>query len=171
MDPMIGWGLIAIGIILYVIEVLLPGQTFLMVPGTFFATLGVIALATGNMDFTFGASGLLIALAMTAISAVLTFAIYKKLGKVEPPQTTVAESLIGRKGWVTKKVVPDEISGKVRIGTEEWSAKADEAIEVGKYVEVVDSKGVHVVVVEIESPRKAAKKAKDLETLEDEDKK
>jgi membrane-bound ClpP family serine protease len=161
LDPSIGWGLIALAIILFVVEVMLPGQTFLMVPGTFFATLGVIALATGSESFTFG-FGLLIALAMTVISAVLTFAAYKKLGKVQPPQTTVAESLIGKKGKVTKKIIPDEISGKVRIGTEVWSAKADEPIEEGKYVEVVDSRGVHVVVVEVESPHKA-KQDKDQE--------
>jgi membrane-bound ClpP family serine protease len=74
----------------------------------------------------------------------------------------VAESLIGKKGKVTKKIIPDEISGKVRIGTEVWSAKADEPIEEGKYVEVVDSRGVHVVVVEVESPHKA-KQDKDQE--------
>jgi inner membrane protein len=168
LDPSIGWGLIALAVILFVVEVMLPGQTFLMVPGTFFGTLGVVALATGSESFTFG-YGLLIALAMTVISAVLTFALYKRLGKVQPPQTTVAESLIGKKGKVTKKIIPDEISGKVRIGTEVWSAKADQPIEEGKYVEVVDSKGVHVVVVEIESPHKAPQEKdqeEDLGTLE-----
>jgi inner membrane protein len=168
LDPTVGWGLIALGVILFIVEVMLPGQTFLMVPGTFFATLGVIALATGSESFTFG-YGLLVALAMTVISAVLTFAIYKKLGKVQPPQTTVAESLIGKKGKVTKKIIPDEITGKVRIGTEIWSAKADETIEEGRYVEVVDSKGVHVVVVEVESPHKVKTdqdQEEDLETFE-----
>jgi len=170
LDPTIGWGLIALGVILFIVEVMLPGQTFLMVPGTFFATLGVIGLVTGSETFTFS-WGLLIALAMTVISAVLTFAIYKKLGKVQPPQTTVAESLIGKKGKVTKRIVPDEISGKVRIGSEVWSAKADEAIEEGRYVEVVDSKGVHVVVVEVESPHKPKKveeEEQDLGTFEPE---
>jgi membrane-bound ClpP family serine protease len=162
LDPSVGWGLIALAIILFVVEIMLPGQTFLMVPGTFFATLGVIALATGSESFTFS-WGLIIALAMTIISAVLTFTIYKKLGKIQKPQTTVAESLIGRKGKVTKRIVPDEISGKVRIGSEVWSAKSDEPIEEGRYVEVVDSKGVHVVVVEVESPHHHAKKVEEAE--------
>lgn len=156
MDPSVGWGLIALGVLLFIVEVMLPGQTFLMVPGTFFATLGVIALATGSDSFTFS-WGLIIALALTVASAFMTFYTYKRLGKVQPPQTTVAESLIGRKGKVTKRVIPDEISGKVRIGSEIWSAKSEQIIEEGKFVEVVDSKGVHVVVVEVESPHHAKK--------------
>ena len=159
LDPMIGWSLIIIGVIFFIIEILVPGQTFLMVFGTFFCTLGVIAIATGDETFTFG-PGIGIAVLMTVVAAVVTFAIYKKLGTVQKPTTTVAESLVGERGMVTKKIIPHEITGKIKVGTTEWSARSDEEIEVGKHVEIVDSKGVHVVVVEVEPPKKGELKRK-----------
>jgi len=161
LDPIVGWTLITIGIIMFVIEVMVPGQTFLMVMGAFMMTLGIIALITEDADFTFGAPGIGISLAVMAITGVLTFAIYRKLGTVQKPTTTVAESLIGRKGIVVKEIIPHEITGKVRIGTTEWSARSDEKITKGKHVEVVDSKGVHVVVEEIEPPKKRRGKKRD----------
>ena len=166
LDPMVGWALIIIGIVLFMIEVLVPGQTFLMVLGAFMTTLGIIALITQDADFTFGAPGIGISLAVMAITGVLTFAIYRKLGTVQKPTTTVAESLIGQKGVVVKEIIPHEISGKVRIGTTEWSARSDDKIVKGKHVEVVDSKGVHIVVEEIEPPKKKRGKKKKDEDFE-----
>jgi membrane-bound ClpP family serine protease len=170
LDPMVGWALIIIAVILFLIEVMVPGQTFLMVLAAFLMTLGIIALVTKDEDFTFGAPGIGISLAVMAVSGVLTFAVYKKLGTVQKPSTTVAESLIGQKGVVVKEIIPHEISGKVRIGTTEWSARSDDKIEKGKHVEVVDSKGVHIVVEEIEPPKKRKgkkRKGEDFELDED----
>lgn len=171
LDPTIGWTLIMVGIIMVMIEIMMPGQTFLIVAGAFFLTLGLIALATGDEAITFGPIGLGTALTVTVVAAFGTLYVYRKLGKVEKPTTTVAESLIGMKGVVTKKIVPNTISGKVMIGTTEWSARSQETVDKGRHVEVVDSKGVHVVVEEIEAPKKRKKGSKarvDFE-LDDED--
>lgn len=154
LDPLVGWSLVIIGIVLVIIEILLPGQTFLVIAGAFFLTLGGIGLATGDEGVTFGPVGLGSSLAVTVVVAVGTIYAYSRLSPVAKPTTTAAESLIGQTGIVTKKIVPNSMVGKVEVGSMEWSAKAEEEVDVGKHVEVVDSKGVHVIVVEIEPPRK-----------------
>ena len=40
----------------------------------------------------------------------------------------------------------DNINGKVKIGSELWSARSLEPIEVGTTVRIVSTEGVHVVV-------------------------
>jgi membrane-bound ClpP family serine protease len=156
-DPAVGWALIIAAMILFIVEGLIPGQTFMMVPGVFLIVLGAVILGTeGNEDLVYGV-GILGALGATIIAAILTVAIYQRLGRTQVPQTTVAESLIGKKGIVTVKIIPHHIKGKVKIGTTIWSARADTEIDVGSHVLVVDSEGVHVFVEEIRSRKKRSK--------------
>jgi membrane-bound ClpP family serine protease len=52
---------------------------------------------------------------------------------------------------VKKKVDSATLSGKVLIGTTEWSAHSTGAeIAAGKKVKIIDSEGVHIVVEEVE---------------------
>ncbi|MBO7388299.1 MAG: NfeD family protein, partial [Methanomicrobium sp.] len=52
-------------------------------------------------------------------------------------------------GLVIKEVDSDGISGKVRIGNTDWSARSKSGtIATGKKIKVVFSEGVHVVVEE-----------------------
>ncbi len=62
--------------------------------------------------------------------------------------TTTMVTLVGKGSIVTKKVMPHELSGKVKIGTQIWSATSDEEIEEGKEVIITKAEGVHVVVEE-----------------------
>ena len=75
---------------------------------------------------------------------------YRRLGGPAPPSTTVAGSLVGRDGTVIVETNPDNLKGKVKIGSDTWSADSDEIIEAGTEVTVVSSEGVHVHVVKKE---------------------
>ena len=147
LDPLIGWGLIGIGACLFVAELLTPGQTFLMVPGTFFGTLGIIGLATMDQSFTFG-TGLLIGFFFMVLAAVINYTVYKFHEMPMMTSKTHAGSLIGKKGKTISKLGPDKKPGKVLIGKTEWLAVSDEPVAAGKYVEVVDMKGIHLVVID-----------------------
>jgi len=159
---MIPLTLILTGIILGLVEIAFAGQTFLFVPGAFFIVLGgTLALWPDNPDSWMLGSAMGIVAAVVVFVAIIAF--YRKFGKpTSPPETQVGESLIGKHGRVVKKVVDDDITGKVKIGTTVWSARCESGeIEEGATVEVVDSEGVHVVVTPV-------KEAEELEAAEEE---
>jgi membrane protein implicated in regulation of membrane protease activity len=67
-----------------------------------------------------------------------------------PPQLrTGAAALVGARATVLERV--DDTDGRVRIGGEEWSARAyldGQVIEPGTRVEVVEIKGATALVLE-----------------------
>jgi membrane-bound ClpP family serine protease len=68
----------------------------------------------------------------------------------ESPMTISRDSVIGKEGRVKIPVDTTTLSGKVIIGSTEWSARSKgSAIPDGKLVKVVDSEGVHIVVEEV----------------------
>lgn len=140
-----------IGLILLGIEIATPGQTFMAIPGTVAVVLGLISMALGPWLFSQFWYAPVIALVIALPVTGVTIWGYKKLSKGHPPTTVVGDSLIGRQGVVTVPITPDTIKGKVKIGNENWSATAEEAIEAGARVEVVASEGVHVQVERVES--------------------
>ncbi|ADN36497.1 protein of unknown function DUF107 [Methanolacinia petrolearia DSM 11571] len=143
----IGWTIIAIGLILLLIEAYNPGF-FLAVPGTTLIILGVIALLFPGI---FQSSMIIIiGIIIVIVSSAISIWIYSHLtpeGVV--PITISRDSLTGKTGIVRETVIPDSISGKVEIDNVEWSAKSREnIIEKGKKVRVISSEGVHVIVEE-----------------------
>jgi membrane protein implicated in regulation of membrane protease activity len=58
----------------------------------------------------------------------------------------VTDSLVGKEGIVTIKINTTDMKGKVKIGSDTWSAEADEDIPAGTAVIVDRSSGVHVHV-------------------------
>jgi membrane-bound ClpP family serine protease len=75
---------------------------------------------------------------------------YSKITPNESPTTISRDTLIGMEGRVTKTVDATTISGKVIIGTTEWSAHSTGAIiSAGRPVRVLNSEGVHIVVEEV----------------------
>ncbi len=65
------------------------------------------------------------------------------------PQPPVAgERMLGRVGTVLETVQPHGITGRVRVGTEEWRASAagEAAIAAGTEIEVLAVDGTHLVV-------------------------
>lgn len=134
---------IVIGLIFLIIEALSPGF-FLLIPGAIFTVVGVI----GYFVDDFFTSWLLAAtVVITAIVAsVVTIKAYQMLAKPAPPETMVAESMIGKDGTVIVPVESGNLRGKVRIGSDTWSAMSESPIAAGTEVVVYAAQGVHVKV-------------------------
>ena len=126
---------IIIGILLFVVEVFQPG--FLVaVPGTVFIVLGILM----SFDDALGLSPfmlLIIGLVVGGGSLWGTMAMYQSLAPPDTPSEMSIESMIGKSAVVTKDVVANEISGKAKVGREEFRATADEAIPEGTKVKVI----------------------------------
>ena len=136
---------IIIGILLFVVEVFQPG--FLVaVPGTVFIVLGILM----SFDDALGLSPfmlLIIGLVVGGGSLWGTMAMYQSLAPPDTPSEMSIESMIGKSAIVTKDVVPNEISGKAKVGREEFRATADAAIPEGTKVKVIHAEGITLTVV------------------------
>lgn len=144
MDPVdLALILVIIGIVLIIVEALSPG-VYMIIPGTVLLILGLIGWAFPDFLMTWKSP--LVALIVAVPITILTVWGYRYLGRPEPPSTTVMDSLIGRTGKVTVAITPGSMKGKVRIGSDVWSAEADDEIPVGEEIMVDSSSGVHVHV-------------------------
>ncbi len=144
MDPVIiALCLIGIGLVFLIAEAFMPGG-YLVIPGTVLVVVGILGYAFPDFLFTWK-SPLVAAVIAIPVTAVTVWG-YRYLGKPEPPSTTVAESLVGKTGTVTVTVESGSLKGKVRIGSDVWSAEADEEIAAGTEVVVDAGVGVHVHV-------------------------
>jgi membrane protein implicated in regulation of membrane protease activity len=140
----IGIILVVIGALLILAEISVPGF-FIAVPGTVLIILGVVYIFIPNI----GAIPIAIITIVTAvISAIAVMLFYRALAKPTLPTTTTIDKLVGKEGIVTSKIIPNTLKGKVRIGSEIWSATADKEIEEGKKVVVIKGEGVHLIVKE-----------------------
>ncbi len=147
----LGLILIIIGIVLIIFEATEPGF-FIAIPGGVLLTLGVIAVAFPDILLTYWTPLLLAAVVIPLM--FLSMKLYQKISPPSKPTTTMSSSLVGQIGRVVQTVEPDEIRGKVKINNQIWSATADNEISVGKKVMVIEARGVHVVVKELEEKRK-----------------
>lgn len=144
MDPFtVAIALIIVGAILLIIEAFSPGA-FMVIPGTVLVILGLIGAAFPDILYSWWSP--VIALVVAVPVTLLTIKGYQRLAKPEPPTTTVVESLIGKTGTVTVATEVGSMRGKVRIGSDTWSATSDVPIEAGETVVVESSEGVHVHV-------------------------
>lgn len=133
-----------LGLLLLIIEAFGPGG-YLIIPGGVLVILGLFGFASPDDFYTLWTPVVAI-IACIPVTAFTVY-LYRKLGSPEPPSTTVSDSLIGRDGMTVVEISPDNLKGKVRIGSDTWSATADEIIPAGTPVSVVHSEGVHVRVV------------------------
>ncbi len=60
--------------------------------------------------------------------------------------TSMPTTLIGREGIVLTDVLPNSLKGKVRIGSEVWSARSPVFIPAGTRVRVISGEGVSILV-------------------------
>lgn len=58
------------------------------------------------------------------------------------------DAMVGREGVVLERIDPVENTGRVRIGSEEWRARADERIDRGARVCVLSVEGATLMVTE-----------------------
>lgn len=142
-----GWLLIVGGAILLLVEVHSPGF-FATVPATVMIILGILQLA--GVDIANPWMGGLIGIAAAIAAAGFTVWMYGRITPDASPTTISRDSLVGREGQVKVPVNADTITGKVVIGSTEWSAHSTgRTIAAGKKVKVVSSEGVHIVVEEV----------------------
>lgn len=145
MEVSLGLILIIAGILLLISEAAVP-DFFVAIPGGVLLVLGMIAVAFPNLLYSLWTPLIVVIIIIPLTYASIKF--YQKISPPTKPTTTMTSSLVGKEGKVKKKVEPDELSGKVKIENQLWSATADQEIDEGKWVVVTESKGVHVVVKE-----------------------
>jgi membrane protein implicated in regulation of membrane protease activity len=144
MDPFtISCIIIIAGAIFLIVESVSPGG-FFVIPGVVLLVLGMIGLVAPDILMSIWAP--VIALIVAAPTTIITLKGYQYLAKPEPPTTVVADSLIGRAGKVIVATEAGSMKGKVKIGSDVWSATSDDPIEEGTEVIVESSEGVHVHV-------------------------
>ena len=144
MDPFIvAVILIIAGAAFLIYEAFSPGA-FMVIPGTVLVIVGLIGAAFPNKLYTWWSPA--IALVVTVPVSIVTVKAYQHLAKPEPPTTTVTDSLLGKEGVVTVATEVGNMKGKVKIGSDTWSATSDESLEIGTAVIVDHSEGVHVHV-------------------------
>jgi membrane-bound ClpP family serine protease len=142
-----GWLLIIVGAVLLVVEVSSPGF-FAAVPATVLIIFGILLVM--GMDVFLYPWGIVLAVVVAIIASYITIHIYSKMTPDKVPTTISRDSVVGMEGNVKVPVNASTLSGKVVIGTTEWSAHSTGGtIAAGKKVKVVASEGVHIVVEEV----------------------
>ena len=144
-DGEIGLAFIIVGILLFVVEVFQPGF-LIAVPGTVFIVLGLLMSFNEALElsaFSLVAIGLVVGLG----SLYGTMRMYQSLAPPDTPSEMSIEVMVGKSGIVTKEVVANEMTGKVKVGREEFRATADIAIPSGKKVKVTHAAGITLTVV------------------------
>jgi membrane-bound ClpP family serine protease len=142
-----GWLLIIGGAFLLLVEVYSPGF-FATVPATVMIILGILQLA--GVDISNPWMGGIVGIVTAICAAIFTVWMYGRITPDEKPTTISRDSLAGKEGIVNVPVDAGTLSGKVQIGSMEWSARSAGApIGKGKRVRVVSSEGVHIIVEEV----------------------
>lgn len=142
-----GWLLIIGGALLLLVEVYSPGF-FATVPATVMIILGILQLA--GVDISNPWMGGVIGIVVAICTAIFTVWMYGRVTTDESPTTISRDSLVGKEGIVKVPVDPASLSGKVAIGSTDWSARSSgRIIPAGTKVKVVSSEGVHIVVEEV----------------------
>jgi membrane protein implicated in regulation of membrane protease activity len=140
------------GLVLWAIAAALLAIGELVTPGMFF--LGPVALAAVASAVTAGLGGGVVLQLLVFIGGSLgSLAFLRPIARrhLHMPALvrTGAEALVGTKALVLQQV--DANGGRVRIGGEEWSARAyfdEQVLEPGKRVEVAKIEGATALVFE-----------------------
>ena len=141
----LGLAFIIVGVLLFVVEVF-PMGFLIAVPATVFIALGIL-LSFNVVD---GLLLLPIGLAVGLGSLYGTMMLYRVSSTTDTPSEMSIERKVGEKGIVTKEVVANDRSGKVKINMEEFRATSDQNISVGTKVKVTDAEGITVTVMPLE---------------------
>ena len=142
----VGLVFIVVGVILLIAETASPGF-FVAIPATVLMILGALGMTIDGFFLSIWSPIVAVVVAIPAF--IVTMYAYQRLAPPEPPTTTVGRSLLGKRGIVREAIVPNTLQGKVRIEHQSWSAASDHYIAKDTLVEVIQSKGVHVIVREV----------------------
>jgi membrane protein implicated in regulation of membrane protease activity len=142
MGAWIAWAVVAIG--LAVGEIFTPGLFFLG-PLAVAAVVSAAAAAIG--------AGIAIQVIVFAGASLASLAVLRPLARAHlrmpPTLRTGTAALVGARAVVVQRV--DDNGGRIRLGGEEWSARAyvpDQVFEAGTSVEVAEIKGATALVYE-----------------------
>ena len=138
----IGLAFIIVGILLFIVEVFQPGF-LIAVPGTVFIVLGVLMSFNLNLGLWILPIGLVVGLG----SLYGTMRLYQSLAPPDTPSEMSIQSTIGKSGIVTRDVKANEMSGKARIGREQFRATSESNIPKGTKVKVTNAEGITVTVI------------------------
>ena len=124
----------------------------MLTPGLFF--LGPLALSAGLAALVgLVGGGTIITLIVFILASIASLAFLRPIARrhVRMPSIsrTGTDALVGRKAVVTRRI--DANGGRVRIGGEEWSARAyldGQVVEEGKSVDVIQIEGATALVSE-----------------------
>ena len=140
------------GWLLWVLFAVALGVGEILTPGLFF--LGPVALAAGAAAVAdlLGA-GTIGAFVVFIVCSIASLAILRPVARrhVHLPalSRTGTDALIGRKAVVTRRV--DGVGGRIRVGGEEWTARAyldDQVLAEGQQVDIVKIEGATALVYE-----------------------
>ena len=126
-------------VVLVIIEILTPGAFF-------FACLGIGAFAAGIFAY-FSTTGWAQWSVFAVISLVSIYAIRPIARRFFQTRNmkTNTDALIGQKAWVTEAIRPPEL-GMVKVEGEIWRGEAQESIDAGTFVTVIEVQGTRLVV-------------------------
>ena len=140
------------GLVLWLIAAVLLAIGEILTPGMFF--LGPVALAAVGAAVAAGVGvgivlQLIVFVAVSAASLVLLRPIARRHVHMPALTRTGTAALVGKKAVVLQQV--DANGGRVRIGGEEWSARAffeEQTLEPGARVEIAKIEGATALVFE-----------------------
>jgi membrane protein implicated in regulation of membrane protease activity len=140
------------GLVIWLVAAVLLAIGELLTPGLFF--LGPVALAAVGAAVAAGIGGgailqLIVFIAVSLASLALLRPIARRHIRMPALTRTGTAALVGTKALVLQQV--DANGGRVRIGGEEWSARAyfeEQTLEPGARVEVAKIEGATALVFE-----------------------
>lgn len=148
MEVTLGLGLLAGGLVLYIIEAMNPGF-FIAVPGTVLLVVGVLVIFfPGLFEYTISWLGIIV---LAAATAWLTMRFYRRWAPPEKSTTTTSvDNIVGKSGITDTETT--STGGQVRIEGETWRAvSVSTPIPAGARVEVVGRDGNLTVQVRLVS--------------------
>ncbi len=143
--------LIIVGSALFGFELIHPGA-WLLIPASIMIAAGLLYLTLpGLLLNSYFGPAVVVLVALGAALATLPY--YRWVAPTHEPLSTTVQSLEGETGVVVVPVVPDSLTGKVKIRSEVWSARGEGPIPTGTKVRVVSGEGVSVFVRPLDGSR------------------
>jgi membrane protein implicated in regulation of membrane protease activity len=137
--------------VVWIVAAVLLAIGEVLTPGLFF--LGPVALAAGAAAIAAVLAGAVVSLIVFIVAGLLSLAVLRPIARrhIRMPalSRTGVDALIGRRAVVTRQV--DAAGGRVRIGGEEWSARAyldGSVYPEGSTVDVIQIEGATALVAE-----------------------
>lgn len=135
------------GVVALIIDLLTAGLFMIWVGGGCFVAALVAWLAPAVPWAPWAAFVL-----STAVLLYLGLPLARRLHERQPLTPSNVDALIGREAIVLEAIDPIQNTGRIRIGSDQWRARAAERIEAGTRVEVRGVEGTTLTVAALAEP-------------------